>query len=92
MRLSERPKYGLPSRRARTFITRDAKAVDHILRQPEGDQLRLVERQALVKEAIEVDMCRVPVRLVQQDVFSMAVTKPRHILLSKTILVDGRED
>ena len=49
---------------------RGAEAVQHVLREAEGHQLRALQRQAAVEEAAEIDMHAVAVVRIQHDVLA----------------------
>lgn len=53
--------------------------VHHVVRQPEGDHLRPLERQAFVEQAVEVDVERPAVALFEEDVFAVPVPQPQHV-------------
>lgn len=61
------------------LVARHAEAVDHVLREPEGHHLRLLQRQPPVEQAAEVHVHDLPRLRVQQDV--LACAEGNHVLL-----------
>ena len=58
------------------LVAADAKGVNHVLSEAEGDLLRHLETSTLVKQHVKVDVDAIARALVQEQVFQVSISEP----------------